>query len=525
MSLCSDIRYQSLLSNGEPAWASNREKKDEDSEYHDFGASSPADRLFSWRQMFRSGLYRRARIYLSLSKLRGFLTWNRVMFTCSLTFFCFTLFLLFSSKKTPLVSQTNSNLASISRQFRPSVLSGPSTQRYIAEPLGSLLASLQSEMNTNSPTMARVQIKKMKTFREVVLENNLYRIPREFFAKEGKSAGYDIISIHDYQNAQYYGDISIGSTGRKFSVIFDTGSSSLWVPSADCGKSCGVHSKYNHTESTTYHENGQDFRLLYGSGPVSGYLSQDTVVLGDVSLDGYTFGEVTNAKGLGLPYVVGKFDGILGLGWPSLAIDGIEPPFVTMVKRGLVSDSKFAFYLGHEDKENGELVLGGYDESHFTGSIKWVPLISETYWQVKLDSLLVGGSNMTKVTKAIVDSGTTFLGAPAKELKALAEKIGAKPFFLDTSQYTISCSAIPQLPSLDFVMNGKTFSLEANKYVTKVLGIPLVPCLLAFTQIDVPEPLGPLWILGDVFMRQYYSIFDYGNKRMGFATARQVLAA
>lgn len=84
-------------------------------------------------------------------------------------------------------------------------------------------------------------------------------------------------------------------------------------------------------------------------------------------------------------------------------------------------------------------------------------------------------------------------------------------FFLSPG---VGCACvISNLPNFAFVVDGHSLELTPDQYVLNVEGM----CLFAFVGIDVPAPAGPLWIMGDVFIREWYTVFDWGNERVGFA--------
>eukprot|EP01138_Halocafeteria_seosinensis_P015702 gb/GECG01016023.1/.p1 GENE.gb/GECG01016023.1/~~gb/GECG01016023.1/.p1 ORF type:complete len:380 (+),score=52.63 gb/GECG01016023.1/:1-1140(+) len=359
--------------------------------------------------------------------------------------------------------------------------------------------------------LVRIPMHKMESPKDQLRRAGYHRIGG-IHHKYGDKAN---VPINNYQDAQYYGEISVGTPPQKFQVIFDTGSSNLWIPSTKC-TNCGSHPKYNHTASSTYHKNGTSFKIMYGSGPVSGFISNDDVTVGGLTVDGVDFAEITDVSGLGPAYSLGKFDGILGMAWNKISVDDIPTIFSDFVQQGLVDEPVFAFYLSSDSSKQGELTLGGIDNSKYTGDIFYQDLSSETYWEIKLGDFKVNGDSMTSVHKAILDTGTSLLAGPTDEVKKIAKKVGAKPFWLNPNEFTVNCSAIPNMPDIEIEIGGKTFTLSAKEYV---LNVEDVECLLGMTGIDVPAPAGPLWILGDVFIRQYYTIFDWGQKRVGLATA------
>jgi hypothetical protein len=323
--------------------------------------------------------------------------------------------------------------------------------------------------------------------------------------------------IKDYANAQYYGTISLGSPPQSFNVIFDTGSSNLWVPKVGC-KHCGIpfiapKQKYDHDKSSSYQEDGSKFEIMYGSGSVNGFWSNDDVTLAeDIIVSGQRFAEIQDAGGLGMAYSLGKFDGILGLAFTSISIDETPTVFENAIHQDLLDQPVFSFYLG--DNGPGELTFGGYDPSKFTGDLTYVKLSAATYWQIDLQKVTAGDEfETTEAASAIVDSGTSLMVGPKSLVSKLAAAVGATPNIM--GEYTIDCAKLESMPDIVFEIDGNDYTIPGKSAVIQAQG----SCLFAFMGMDFPNG-GPQWILGDVFMRQYYTVFNYVDETIGFAPVK-----
>jgi len=325
-----------------------------------------------------------------------------------------------------------------------------------------------------------------------------------------KGFGSPIDPFKNYNDTEYIGNITIGTPPQTFRVVFDTGSSNLWIPSAPCSDAgCQGKLKYNHGASSTYVANGESISIQYGTGSMDGYLSQDSVGVSVLNVQNQVFGEATSLA----DFFAGQpMDGILGLAYPSIATDSVTPVFDNMISQQLVSKPIFSVFLDSTpDDTKSAIILGGVDSNYYQGDFTYVPVSAQNYWTVKLNGVAVGGKSVACSgffgCKAIIDTGTSLIVGPQSGINSILNGITIDP----------NCQGIESLPNITFKLDSHSFDIPPSVYVIKEetdSGVQCAPGLAG-------QELLPLWILGDTFIRNFYTVFDRGQNQVGFAQLKK----
>ncbi|KAF9051126.1 acid protease [Hymenopellis radicata] len=269
---------------------------------------------------------------------------------------------------------------------------------------------------------------------------------------------------------QWFGNISVGTPPQDITVVFDTGSSSLEFASTLCD-SCSSQVQFDPTASSTFVDVGVD--------PVVGNNTQlqlrsavDTVSVGGLTATDVDLFLITSQTP---NFDIDPFSGIQGMG--ALA----QGFFAGLIDQGL--PSLFSLLLAPNDVGGAELTIGGSDESKFEGD-------------------LVFASNVGRSATWELDSPGIF------QYQTQPDEPGT---------FGISCDLIDSLPAeiaLTFTSeNGTPFNLTIPSVELNV-GPFANNASLCQTLINAEDDFQ---IVGASLLKHFYSVWDVGGQRMGFA--------
>ncbi|KAM8780273.1 LOW QUALITY PROTEIN: pepsin B-like [Rhynchonycteris naso] len=202
-----------------------------------------------------------------------------------------------------------------------------------------------------STPLRRITLKKGKSIRQTMEEKGVLETfqnhpkadPAAKYHFNNDAVAYEPIT--NYLDTFYFGEISIGTPPQNFLVLFDMGSSNLWVPSTYCQSPavrCPNHNRFNPSLSSTFRNNGQTYTLSYGSGSLSVVLG-DTVTVQNIVVNNQEFGLSENEPSN--PFYCSDFDGILGMAYHNMAVGNTLTVMQGMLRQGQLSLPIFSFYF------------------------------------------------------------------------------------------------------------------------------------------------------------------------------------
>ncbi|KAG0234070.1 hypothetical protein BGW42_006936 [Actinomortierella wolfii] len=380
--------------------------------------------------------------------------------------------------------------------------------------------------------------------------------PRKTFS--GRNKGYEQnkgdsatnlarVPLVDYDfDREYYGTVIIGEPPQSFKIDFDTGSSQFIISTKGCDQ-CSGDSHYDPTLSSTFQPDGQEWHITYGDmSHAEGLLGHDDVLIDDIRVTKQQLA-MAYSESAGFDDTI---DGIMGLAFGSLSssISSTKTVFENMMAQNLVEKGIFSFYLGKASLQGGgEVMFGGLDMSRVAPghNITYTPVTKAKYWQIDVRGVYVNGRkvpNSISVSDAsaskkgmrgsghrgakgnkkreisndepipgIMDTGTTLMVVPYKIARGIHRKIkGAQEL---SQSWAVPCHLAELEPEgvVEFDIEGKRFKIPFEDIVREETDRPG----LCFSGIQM-NPAN-FMIIGDLFIKNNYVVFDMEKKRVGIA--------
>lgn len=331
-----------------------------------------------------------------------------------------------------------------------------------------------------------------------------YEIVKGTQPKQANSVAID----QDGTGYSYICTIHVGASGKAMQMLIDTGAANTWMMGSDCSSEpCLAHNTFGAQDSTSLRVTDTEFNLTYGSGTVSGLIFNDTVKMADffVSLSFGSASVVSNE------FSFYPMDGILGLGRSTSSSVKATTFMEAIDNRNMLQKNLLGIHLQRngDGSTDGELNFGSPNTNRYTGNVSYTSTVKGSdLWEIPIDDAAVDGVKCSFSGKtAIIDTGTSFLLLPPGDAQRIHKLIRG-------SQQEGEIFKLPCLASVlvQSTISKITYNIPPKDY----LGKPVSEGNLCASNIIGKDTFGPdRWLIGDVFLKNVYTVFDFDQDKIG----------
>ncbi|KAJ1668166.1 hypothetical protein IW140_000668 [Coemansia sp. RSA 1813] len=383
-------------------------------------------------------------------------------------------------------------------------------------------AQQPSNGSGNGSIKIPISVHKSATSRASTMAARIKTLKKHMLNVPGKwLQAVEKLPVKEYGNGiEYYGEVGVGTPPQKFKLDLDTGSGDVWLAGEQCDV-CSRHKKFSPKKSSSYKLEGRKWGISYGDGSfAAGYTARDTVTIGNLTVPNQVIGLAVNES---KAYQVDTVDGLLGLSYSGVSfIQGVTTFLDNIYENNYLKDPLFSVYIKEKDKDDyaGEYLFGDIDRDRYSGELTWVPLYQPKFWQIMLDSMSlsvdgVGKESMEINGPAILDTGTTLIVMSDEQATEFHRAIPSAENS-DIYGWIMPCNTEQLVPgNVSFTIAGVDFSVPVKNIVREP-----VKGLDGWCFSAVTNGASNFIILGDVFLRSNYVVFDRGNTRVGIAPSK-----
>ena len=359
-------------------------------------------------------------------------------------------------------------------------------------------------------------------------ENQLYSIkyfkfPKKIPKKDTKKENKLLYSyLKKLETNLFVYQIKIGSNEQPFNLIFDTGSSILWISGIGSEDKGGrIEHHYNPETSLTSKRTSNGYKIRYGSGYSLGYYYYDQIQLFNCKNNNYRFfmhfGVANKTK-----FNVNGADGVIGFGREAVELN--YSSIHSLKKNEFIEKIGFSFKYFHEYK-NAVLYLGEEHQDFNNESVGMCPLASKTlkekqFWSCELYSfgfVFKEIKSTININLSVVfDTGTNAIILPKYILMLLKNQLEKLDCFINDLSldiYNIVCYNESTLPDIIFEMGN--YYLTLNKTVLYDKEILKNGTEIYFLDVYFEEGL-EMGVIGLPFFYEFHTRFDLDNNLMKF---------